>query len=78
MARPFARVTVVKEAHQKILNLRQTGCVVGYVQRFHKLLYQIQTMMEEESYTLFVGGLKSKIKTSMGVNVPEGLVDAIT
>ena len=35
-------------------------------------------MMEEESYTLFVRGLKQEIKTSMGVNVPEGLEDAIT
>ena len=35
-------------------------------------------MMEEESYTLFVWGLKPEVKTSMGVNVPVGLEDAIT
>ena len=34
-------------------------------------------MTEEESYTLFVQGLKLEIKTSMGVNVLEGLEDAI-
>ena len=35
-------------------------------------------MTEEESYTLFVRGLKLEIKTLVGVNVPEGLEDAIT
>ena len=35
-------------------------------------------MTEEESYTLFVRGLKPEVKTSVGVNVPVGLEDAIT
>ena len=35
-------------------------------------------MMEEESYMLFVQGLKPEIKTLVGVNVPEGLKDGIT
>ena len=35
-------------------------------------------MTEEESYTLFVQGLKPEIKTSIGVNFPDGLEDAIT
>ena len=52
--------------------------MTGYVQRFEELLYKIPAMTEEESYTLFVRGLKPKIKTSVGVNVLEGLEDAIT
>ena len=52
--------------------------MAGYVQEFRELLYKIPTMMEEESYTLFVRGLKLEVKTSMGVNVPKGLEDAIT
>ena len=71
-------MTVVEEARQQVLNLFQTGRVAGYVQQFRKLLYKIPTMTEEESYTLFVRGLKMEIKTSVGVNVPEGLEDAIT
>ena len=35
-------------------------------------------MTEEESYMLFVRGLKPEVKTSMGVNVPEGLQEVIT
>ena len=35
-------------------------------------------MTEEESYMLFVHGLKPEVKTSVGVNVLEGLEDAIT
>ena len=35
-------------------------------------------MTEEESYTLFVRGLKPEVKTSVGVNVLAGLEDAIT
>ena len=78
MARAFELATVVEEARQQILNLHQTGRVAGYVQRFHELLYKIPTKTEEESYTLFVRGLKLEMKTSVGVNVPEGLEDVIT
>ena len=35
-------------------------------------------MTEEESYTLFVRGLKPEVKTSVGVNVPASLEDVIT
>ena len=35
-------------------------------------------MTEEESYMLFVRGLKIEIKTLVGVNVPKGLEDTIT
>ena len=35
-------------------------------------------MTEEESYTLFARGLKPEVKTSVGINVPEGLEDVIT
>ena len=78
MARAFEPAIVVEEARQQILNLRQTGRVTGYVQRFRELLYKIPEMTEEESYTLFVRGLKPEVKTSVGVNVPGGLEDAIT
>ena len=47
MVRAFEPVTVVKEAWQWILNLHQTGHVVGYVQQFRELLYKIPTMTEE-------------------------------
>ena len=63
MARAFEPATVVEEARQQILNLRQTGRVTGYIQQFHELLYKIPEMMEEESYTLFVWGLKPEVKT---------------
>ena len=78
MTRAFEPATVVEEARQQILNLRQTGRVTGYVQRFRELLYKIPEMTEEESYTLFVRGLKPEVKTSVGINVPGGLEDAIT
>ena len=78
MARAFELAMVVEEAHQQIVNLHHTGCVAGYVQRFCELLYKILTMTEEDSYTLLVQGLKLEIKTSVGVNVPEGLEDTIT
>ena len=48
------------------------------MQEFRELLYKITTMTEEESYTLFVQGLKLEINTLVGVNVPEGLKDTST
>ena len=78
MVRAFKLATVVEEARQKILNQLQTRRMARYVHRFRELLYKIPTMMEEESYTLFVRGLKPEINTLVGVNVLEGLEDAIT
>ena len=78
MTRAFEPAMVVEEVHQRILNLQQIGRMPRYVQRFCELLYKIPMIMEEESYTLFVWGLKPEVKTSVGVNIPEGLEDAIT
>ena len=78
MPRAFELATVVEEARQQVLNLLQTGRVTGYMQRFRELLSKILAMTEDESYTLFVQVLKLEIKTSVGVNVLEGLEDAIT
>ena len=77
MVRAFEPATVMEEARQQILNLHQTGRVTGCMQRFYELLYKIPVMTEEELYTLFVRGLKPEVKTSVGVNVPAGLEDAI-
>ena len=77
MMRAFEPAMVVEEARQQILNLRQTGRVNGYVQRFRELLYKVPTMTEEESYTLFLRGLKVDVQTSVGVNVPAGLEAAM-
>ena len=78
MTRAFEPATVVEEARQQILNLRQTGRVNGYVQRLCELLYKVPTMTEEESYTLFLRGLNADVRTSVGVNVPAGLEAAMT
>ena len=71
----FKPAIVVKEAHQQILNLCRTGHLAGYVWQFCELLYKIPTMVEEESYMLFVRCLKPDVKASVGVNVPEGVED---
>ena len=78
MTRAFEPATVVEEARQQILNLRQTGRVNGYVQWFRELLYKVPMMTEEESYTLFLRGLKADVQTSVGVNVPARLEAAMT
>ena len=79
LARAFEPATVVEEASQQVLNLHHARRVAGYVQQFRELLYKIPTMTKEESYKLFlVQGLKLEIKTSVGVNVLEGLEDAIS
>ena len=49
-----------------------------YVLQLYELLYRIPTMTKEESYMLFVRGLKPEVKTLVGVSVPQGLEDAIT
>ena len=51
--------------------------MAGYVQLFCELLHKTTTMIEEESYMLFVYSLKAEVKTFSGVNVPKNLEDAI-
>ena len=41
----------------QIIELRQTGHVSGYIQRFRTLRYKIPSMTEDEAYTLFLRGL---------------------
>ena len=77
MIRTFQLETEIEVARQQILNLKQTGRVAGYVQKFRELQYKIPSMTDEEAYTLFLRGLNSEIRTFVGVNVPQGLEMAI-
>ena len=70
MARAFEPTMIVEEARQQILNLRQTRHVARYVQQFRELLYKITTMTEEESYKLFVWGLKPDVIDLGGCQCP--------
>ena len=57
MAAAFEPMTEIKTARRQIIELRQTGRVLGYIQRFRTLRYKIVIMTEEEAHSLFLRGL---------------------
>ena len=50
----FKPMTEVEMARRQIIELRQTGRVLGYIQRFRTLRYKIPNMIEEEAHLLFL------------------------
>ena len=50
-------MTEMETARRQIIELRQTGCVSGYIQRFRTLRYKIPGRTEEEAHSLFLRGL---------------------
>ena len=54
MIATFEPMTEMEVARRQIIELRQTGRVLGYIQRFRTLRYKIPSMMEEEAHSLFL------------------------
>ena len=62
MIAAFEPMTEMEVARRQIIELRQTGRVSGYIQRFRKLRYKIPSMMEEEAQSLFLRGLDAGLQ----------------
>ena len=54
MIAAFEPMTRMETARRQIIELRQTGRVSGYIQRFRTLRYKIPSMIEEEAHSLFL------------------------
>ena len=57
MVQRFELATEVEEACKQLRALRQTGRVMGYVQKFQELQYQLPGMTDEETFHAFLFGL---------------------
>ena len=57
MVQRFEPVTEVEEVRKQLRALRQTGRVVGYVQKFKELQYRLPRMADEEAFNAFIFGL---------------------
>ena len=57
MIAAFKPMTEMEIARRHIIELRQTGRVSGYIQRFRTLRYKISSMTKEEAHSLFLHGL---------------------
>ena len=58
-ATAFESIIDSEEVRQQLRNLKQTGRVAGYVQRFRELQFQLPSMTEEEAYSAFVSWVKA-------------------
>ena len=68
MIAAFEPMTKMEVARRQIIELRQTGHVSGYIQRFCTLRYKIPSMMEEEAHSLFLRGLDAGLQQQVGVH----------
>ena len=58
----FEPMTEMETARRQIIELRQIGRVLGYIQRFHTLRYKIPSMAEEEAHSLFLRRLDARLQ----------------
>ena len=58
MVHQFELVTEVEEAQKQLRALRQTGRVVGYVQKFQELQHRLPKMIDEKVFHAFISGLQ--------------------
>ena len=78
MCAAFEPVTATEESRRQLRNLRQTGRVRAYVQRFRELQYRLPGMSEEEAFSTFLAGLTPHIQEQVGAHIQGDLSAAIT
>ena len=78
MCAAFEPVTATEESRRQLRNLRQTGRVRAYVQRFRELQYRLPGMTNEEAFSTFLAGLSPHIQEQVGAHVQGDLSAAIT
>ena len=69
MISAFDHMIEMEIARRQTIELRQTGRVSGYIQRFHTLRYKIPSMTEEEAHSLFLCRLDAGLQQQVGVHV---------
>ena len=62
MIAAFEPMTKMEMARRQIIELRQTGRVSGYIQRFRTLRYKIPSMTKEEAHSLFLRGSDARLQ----------------
>ena len=73
----FEPVTEVEEVRKQLRALRQTGRVVGYVQKFQELQHRLPGMTDEEAFHAFLSGLQPHLQEHVGAHVQGDLEAAI-
>ena len=68
MITAFEPMIAMETARRQIIELRQTGRVLGYIQRFCTLRYKIWSMIEEEAHSSFLRGLDAGLQQEVGVH----------
>ena len=77
MVQRFEPVTEVEEVQKQLQELRQTGRVAGYVQKFQELKYRLPGMTDEEAFHAFLSGLQPHLQEHVGAHVQGDLEAAI-
>ena len=62
----FDPMTETETARRQIIELRQIGRVIGYIQKFYILRYKILGMIELEDYMLLPHELEAGIQQQSG------------
>jgi hypothetical protein len=65
----FEFVTETEEARKQLRNLRQTGRVSAYIQKFQELQCRLPGMNDEEAFSAFLSGLTPHLQEHVGAHV---------
>ena len=77
MVQRFEPVTEGEEVQKQLRELRQTGRVAGYVQKFQELKYRLPGITDEEAFHAFLSGLQPHLQEHVGAHVQGDLEAAI-
>ena len=69
MPSTFEPMTEIEIARRQIIELRYTGHVLGYIQKFCTLRYKILSMIEGEAHSLFLSMLDARLQQHVGVPI---------
>ncbi|KAF7720687.1 hypothetical protein EC973_006485 [Apophysomyces ossiformis] len=73
----FHLVFTLQMAHDKIVELQQTGLIEAYVDEFQNIQLKISNMTKEEAMDRFVRRLKKEVRVHVLMQEPESLDRAI-
>ena len=73
----FESSTENEEVQRELRELRQTRRVAGYTAKFQELKGRLPTMTDEESFSVYLAGLKPHLREQVGAHVQVNLEESI-
>ena len=73
MEQAFTPLSEVEHARRKLMEMKMGKNVSMYIQAFCTQMYKVPEMTQEEAFSLFMRGLKPRIREQIGYHVDRDL-----